>query len=174
MMVTAWEIRINWSWSEDDESSYGTFPFNDPLPWVRRLIEGLFYLTWAGLYLDSAAQIKYQSRHLATSSGFLIRQTWVIAITISIFHSWRLMDLVQNVLRYIEFLNQTWKCFVINIPGLRWWVRVSRVEFGAMGQYHLAASLARALGITNWTIIADNNNSMQYHNAQQQQQNTST
>ena len=50
-------------------------------------------------------------------------------------------------------------------PGLRWWVRVSCVEFGAMGQYHLAASLARALGITNWTIIADNNNSMQYHNA---------
>ena len=91
MMVTAWEIRINWSWSEDDESSYGTFPFNDPLPWVRRLIEGLFYLTWVGLYLDSAAQIKYQSRHLATSSGFLIKQTRVIGITISIFHSWRLL-----------------------------------------------------------------------------------
>ena len=141
-LVTAWEIKINWSWSRMMKAVMELFLSMTPYLQSDVYLEGCFI--WRGWVCTWTQRRRLNiNQGIATSSGFLIKQTRVIAITISIFHSWRLMDLVQNVLRYFNFeLNM--KMFCNQYPGLRWWVRVSRVEFGAMGQYHLAARLARA------------------------------
>ena len=85
------------------------------------------------------------------------------------------MDIVKNVLRYYNFeLNM--KMFCNQYPRPKMMSSCEPRRVWCDGSISFGSEPGRALGITNWTIIADNNNSMQYHNAQQQQQqqNTST